>query len=147
MTMRDDPEARLTGGCNCGDTRYEATGPIRFRGQCFCRTCQSFSGGGPNLFVIVDAEGFRYVRGEPRRYCSGQSPASPTREFCGRCGSPLAARSPAAPGMMLVRVGSLDDPSLFRAPQVVVWTSQMQPFHQLPDGVPSFATGPRPPAA
>ena len=30
----------LTGGCLCGDIRYELKGPALFVGQCCCRDCQ-----------------------------------------------------------------------------------------------------------
>jgi hypothetical protein len=42
----------------------------------------------------------------------------------------------------MLKVGTLDDPAVFEAPQMVIYTIDMQPFHQLPEGVPSFERGP-----
>lgn len=126
----------LTGGCFCGQLRFEAEGPIRMRGLCLCRTCQKISGGAGNLFIGLDASGFRYTEGSPRRFA--RSADAPSREFCPDCGVHVAGRSPRAPGGVIVKVGSLDDPSAFEGPTLVVWTEEKQAFHRLPDGVPAY---------
>jgi len=132
----------LTGGCYCGAVRFEITEPIRMRGLCLCRTCQRISGGGGNYFIGLGADGFRYTQGEPRRFTRPDAEDAPTREFCGDCGTHIAARSPRAPGGIIVKVGALDDPAAFEGPSVVVWAEEKQAFHCLPDGVPAFARFP-----
>jgi hypothetical protein len=128
----------LTGGCYCGAVRYAAERPVLFRGQCLCRTCQRISGGGGNLFIVVDADGFKFTEGKPREFVRTDRPEGPTRAFCGACGVHLTARSPKAAGVVLIKVGTLDDPSVFGAPEVVTWTDEKQSFHQLPAGVPAY---------
>jgi hypothetical protein len=132
----------LTGGCYCGALRFEADGPIRMRGLCLCRTCQRISGGAGNYFIGLEADGFRYTQGEPSRFTRPDADGAPTREFCGACGTHIAARSPRAPGGIIVKVGALDDPAAFEGPSLVVWTEEKQTFHLLPDGVPAFARFP-----
>jgi hypothetical protein len=39
---------------------------------------------------------------------------------------------------VILKVGSLDDPSAFVGPQVVIQTADAHPFHLMPDGVPAF---------
>ena len=126
----------LTGGCYCGAVRFEIEGEIRMRGLCLCRSCQKISGGAGNLFIGVEAEGFRYTEGEPERFARAAD--APSREFCGRCGVHIAARSPRAPGGVIVKVGALDDPAAFGGPGVVVWTEAKHDFHLVPEGVPAF---------
>jgi hypothetical protein len=108
------------------------------RGLCLCSTCQKISGGAGNLFVGMQADGFRYTRGKPQRYRRPDSADGPTREFCPACGVHIAARSPKAPGGIIVKVGAMDDPTLFKGPDVVVWTEEKQDFHFVPEGAASF---------
>ena len=65
-----------------------------------------------------------------------------TREFCADCGTHILARSPAVPGLVMLKVGTLDDPSVFGTSQMAIFTSEKQSFHQLPEGVQAFARGP-----
>jgi hypothetical protein len=130
----------MTGGCYCGKVRFEAEGPIQFKGQCLCRTCQKLSGGLGNLFFVVGADGFRYTAGEPRSF--QKQAGTPSRDFCPQCGTQLTARSHRAPGVVLIKVGTLHDPSVFDAPGGVFWVSEKQAFHHLPPGVPAHQTLP-----
>jgi hypothetical protein len=132
----------LTGGCYCGALRFEIAGEIPMRALCLCQTCQKISGGAGNLFIGVEAAMFRYTSGEPVRFAREASGDGPTREFCGKCGVHIAARSPKAPGGLIVKVGTLDDPSVFIGPTMVFWTKEKQNFHLLPDGVATFSSLP-----
>jgi hypothetical protein len=132
----------LTGGCYCGALRFEIAGEIRMRGLCFCQTCQRLSGGAGNLFIGVEEAAFRYTLGEPRRFTRQDRSGAPTREFCGECGVHIAARSPKALGSVIVKVGALDDPSIFKGPQMVFWTREKQDFHTVPNGAAAFPTIP-----
>jgi len=58
----------FTGGCYCGDIRYQCEGPALLRGLCYCRTCQTISGGAGNLFMAVHAKGFQFTKGTPRSF-------------------------------------------------------------------------------
>ena len=133
---------KVTGGCYCGALRYEAEGEPLFRVQCHCRECQYITGGMPNVIMGMPEGGFRYVKGEPRKFTRDDIPAPATREFCGTCGAPMLSRSPSAPGAAMIKVGSLDEPAQFDAPQAVIFTCDKQPFHHLPEGVPSFDKAP-----
>ena len=64
-----------------------------------------------------------------------------TREFCENCGTHLTTRRPDLP-LVILKVGTLDDPSLFGAPQMAIYTVDKQPFHMIPEGVPTFEREP-----
>ena len=134
----------IIGGCYCRAVRYECHGPLRFKGLCLCRTCQMISGGAGNLFTAVDAQTFRFTSGSPRSFTNQDHAWRPTRHFCEICGVHLTSRSERAASAVLVKVGTLDDPSVFEGPQVVTWTSEMQKFHLLPADVPAYPGLPRP---
>lgn len=133
----------LTGGCFCGILRFAIDGEVKLRALCLCKTCQKFSGGGGNFFLGIEAIHFRYTQGQPHRFTEPDEPDASTREFCGECGVHIAARSPKAPGGLIVKVGTLDDPSDFGTPQIVCWTEEKQSFHLIPEGVSTFPQFPR----
>lgn len=39
---------------------------------------------------------------------------------------------------VVLKVGTLDDPSLFGGPRMAIYTIDKQPFHHIADGLPSF---------
>ncbi|MBL8543190.1 MAG: GFA family protein [Hyphomonadaceae bacterium] len=128
---------KLSGGCYCGAVRYEAEGEPSFRAQCHCRECQYITGGGPNFFLMMPAQGFRYTKGEPKAFARSDIANAYTREFCGTCGTHLVTRRADLPAVV-IKVGTLDDPKLFEGPQMAIYTIDKQPFHVLPEGLPAF---------
>lgn len=128
----------ISGGCYCGAVRYEADGPPVFQGQCNCRECQYITGGAENLFMILPEPGFRYVKGEPAKFSRTDLATPATREFCGKCGTHLTTRAPGSPGNVILKIGTLDDRSQYAGPQMVIWTDDAQPYHVIPQGVPTF---------
>lgn len=129
---------KLTGGCYCGAVRYEAQGEARFKGQCHCRECQYITGGAENVFMVMPADGFTYVKGKPATFTRDDLEVPGTREFCATCGTHLTTRVPADPSMAILKVGTLDDPSVYGLPQAAIWTADAQSFHVIPDGVAQF---------
>jgi hypothetical protein len=133
---------KLEGGCYCGAVRYVAEGePIR-KGQCHCRECQYFSGGAPNMFLLMPAAGFAYTKGAPKQFTRADLASPVTREFCAECGTHLITRTPGLP-MAVIKVGTLDDPSVYGGPQMAIHTLDKQSFHHIPEGLPAFERLPR----
>jgi len=46
--------------------------------------------------------------------------------------------APSLPGVVLIKVGSLDEPAVSEGPQMAIFTCDSQPFHQVPTGIPTF---------
>lgn len=133
---------KLEGGCYCGKVRYVAEGEPMRKGQCHCRECQFITGGAPNMFVVMPSAGFAYTKGAPKQFTRSDLENPVTREFCPDCGTHLATRPPGRP-VIVVKVGTLDDPKLYGAPQMAIFTIDKQPFHQIPDGLPAFERMPQ----
>jgi len=129
---------KAEGGCYCGAIRYQVEGDPLFKGQCHCRECQYIAGGSPNMVMGMQESGFSYTKGAPKAFRRGDLPDPVSREFCQECGTHLVSKAPGVPGAVLLKVGTLDDPSLFGAPQMAIFTVDKQPFHQIPEGVPVF---------
>jgi hypothetical protein len=89
------------------------------------------------MFLLMPTTGFMYSRGTPKSFTRSDLERAVTREFCGECGTHLVTRPPGLPAVVL-KVGSLDDPSLFGGPQMAIYTVDKQPFHQIPGGLPTF---------
>jgi hypothetical protein len=128
---------KLEGGCYCGAVRYVAEGEPMLKAQCHCRECQYISGGAPNMFVLMPPGGFTYTKGAPKQFSRSDLEKPVTREFCAECGTHIVTRPRVTPAIVL-KVGTLDDPSLFDGPQMAIYTIDKQAFHQIPDGLPAF---------
>ena len=129
---------KLEGGCYCGAVRYVAEGEPMMKAQCHCRECQYISGGHPNPVMAMAETGFTYTKGTPKQFRRSDLADPVTREFCAECGTHILARSPGMPGGVILKVGTMDDPAAYGAPQMVIFTIDKQSFHHVPDGVPTF---------
>ena len=81
---------------------------------------------------------FEYTSGKPATFTRSDLDAPVTREFCGNCGTPLTSLAPAMAGVALVKAGSMDDPSEYGTPQMVIFDCDHQPYQTNPEGVPVF---------
>lgn len=129
---------KVTGGCYCKQVRYEAEGEPLMRGLCHCRECQYISGGGANVAMAMPEAGFRYIEGEPKAFARTDLEAPVTREFCANCGTSLLSKPAALPGMVILKVGTLDDPSQYGDPDMAFYCIEKQSYHYLPEGLPTF---------
>ena len=132
---------KTTGRCYCGSLKYEISGQAEAAFQCHCRECQYITGGNPNIVMVFPKNAFRYVEGNAKKFARADLETPVTRHFCENCGTAMGTESPARPNSMIVKVGTLDDPSAFSA-QAAIFTCDIQPFHHLPDGLPAFEKRP-----
>ena len=100
---------RVTGGCLCGDVRFEATGRPYRVGICHCLDCRKHHGALFYAAAIFPQDAVT-VEGETGEYRG--------RHFCPRCGSSVFARSG---DEVEVHLGSLDAPDQF-VPTYECWT-------------------------
>ena len=122
----------MDGGCYCGAVRYRVEARPRLMAQCHCRACQHVSGGGPNYYMLIPPEGFRYVAGAPKRFARPDLENAVTREFCGACGTQLTTRRPGLADVIL-KVGTLDDPSIF-TPRIAIFVAERAAVPRDPRG-------------
>lgn len=110
-----------TGRCLCGDIRFEVHAEPVVSRICWCRDCQRIASNG-TVNAIFPAEAFR-LQGEPAAFTStAESGNQVRRRFCARCGSHLFADSTGRPGLTVVRLGVLDEPSAIR-PTAHIWAA------------------------
>jgi hypothetical protein len=120
-----------TGGCQCGEIRYEITEAPTLVYTCHCRDCQRLTSSAFSMGIVVVPEtAFKLSGVEPRALQRlADSGRTSTRWACPDCGSWIAG--PARDGM--VRAGTLDDISWLR-PTRHIWSRSKQPWITLPDG-------------
>jgi hypothetical protein len=128
---------KLEGRCYCGKVRYVAEGEPMLKAQCHCRECQYISAGAPNMFLLMPRDGFRYSEGAPKQFARSNLERAVTWEFCADCGTHLTTRRPGLSAVIL-KVGTLDDPSLFGGPQMAIYAIDKQTFRHIPEGLPTF---------
>ena len=76
---------RRTGGCLCGQVRYEAQGEPDFAGYCFCADCRKASGSGFVPFMGFPASALR-ITGETRLSRTKALRGEAVRNHCAVCG-------------------------------------------------------------
>jgi hypothetical protein len=131
----------IHGGCYCGDLRYESKGDVQGSLQCHCRECQYITGGNPNVIMVVPEDGFKFTKGNAKEFSRTDLDNPVTRLFCNNCGTGIGTRSPSRPGSVIIKVGTLDDPTIFKS-QLAIFTIDKQEFHYIDEGLPSYERRP-----
>jgi hypothetical protein len=103
--------AAITGGCLCGAVRYTADADPESATICHCRDCQKFTGSAFATLVRVGKDKLM-INGPLKTFSSLGGSGNPIlRHFCPECGSSIAEEPGSRPGMVIVNVGTFDDPT------------------------------------
>ncbi len=120
----------LSGGCFCGDVRYEVSGAPALQVMCFCRDCLSITGTDGYAGYMVKEEDFHLKSGTPNIHekisIEGRKVI---RSFCGTCGSNLWGQTEF--GLISIAAGTLDDPEVFQ-PTMKVFTDHAPHWARIP---------------
>jgi hypothetical protein len=126
----------ITGGCYCGNIRYESTAQPLMMIKCHCRDCQHVTGGPYAPAVVFPIAAFKLTKGELRYHLTdSMAGGKHKRGFCADCGCRITGGQSAEKPSQIVGVlaGSLDDPSWF-SPSADLYVSQAEPWdHLTPD--------------
>ncbi|NJM51500.1 MAG: GFA family protein [Sphingomonadales bacterium] len=128
---------KVEGGCYCKAVRYKAEGEPIMKAECFCRECQYITGGGNLLVMAMPAAGFELTKGEVKNFTRSDLDHAVTRQFCENCGTHLFTRAPGFDAV-IIKVGSMDDPSLYGKADSANFVCDAQTYHRLPDDIPTF---------
>jgi hypothetical protein len=137
----------LTGGCRCGEVRYELVGdglPLSY--ACHCLDCQTWSGSAFVLHAMVPEEALE-IPGKPVRLrLPGGIEAMPSEHIgCERCLTRIANTNRAIPGMAVLKMGTLDRSNEV-VPAAHIWVSRAQPWIVFEGDAPCFDGTPSPQA-
>jgi hypothetical protein len=130
----------FTGGCLCGNIRYECSAEPLYMGNCHCRDCQRATGSAFAAAMLVPRNAVTIVGEVKYHEVTGDSGSPVGRGFCPNCGSRLFSKPP-MPEFFGIMAGSLDDPSGFQ-PQVDCYTASAQPWDYMNPDLPKFSKFP-----
>ena len=131
----------FTGGCQCGNVRYEIRSETLTAYACHCRECQKQSASAFGLSVPV-MEASLSITGLTQSWRRPTDSGSHTRcFFCPTCGTRLYHAGENRPGMVTIKGGSLDDAASLD-PVAHIWVRSKQDWVVLSEGVPQWETQP-----
>jgi hypothetical protein len=128
-----------TGSCLCGALGYELRGelgPIVF---CHCSRCRKAQGSAFAANSPVNAVEFHWLNGSEtlREY---ESSPGKHRVFCSRCGSPIYSRFTGKPGILRLRVGTLDS-VINQRPVAHIYANSHAEWYEIQDGLVQYESG------
>ena len=134
-----------TGGCQCGEVRYESEGGPSELYVCHCRECQKQSASAFGISFIAPRQGLRVTRGAVKFWSRPADSGGRVKcAFCPNCGSRLWHEDeggPETPETVSIKGGSLDDPPDLST-AFHIWTSRKLPGVNIPDGARQFPEEP-----
>ncbi len=78
----------ITGGCFCGEVKYQVTGKLKDARSCHCSRCRKAFSAQACAYALVEPGTFSWVQGEGLLTSYDSEPGFGLR-FCSRCGSTL----------------------------------------------------------
>ena len=122
----------FTGRCLCAAVTFRGTAAPLWQVHCHCESCRRATASPfTSFFGIADGQ-WQWTGATPATYAS--SPGT-YRDFCPRCGTPMAYHADRFPGETHFYAATLDRPETYE-PQAHVHTDEMLPWLHLSDGLP-----------
>ncbi len=133
---------KFTGGCQCGNIRYEVVGTPKQLLACHCTDCQRQSGSAFGMTLVVNEADFRLTQGEPKTFASkSDTGRAKLGAFCPECGTRIYHKIEWRKGTVSVKPGTLDDTRWLK-PDMHLWTSSKQTWVTIPEGVKAYEKQP-----
>ena len=86
---------------------------------------------------MIPESGLQFTQGELSSFQRTDIETAVTRRFCPKCGTAIGTTTSSAPGVFVVKVGTMDDAAFFR-PDTAIFTKDAMPFHHIPTDIPNF---------
>lgn len=134
--------APYTGGCQCGQIRFELRAEPLTLYACHCKECQKQSSSAFGMSMPVPHDAVVILQGTPKQWTRG---ADSGREvnclFCGKCGTRLFHNPSRNSKIINVKPGTLDDTSWLK-PVGNLWTRSAQKWVSLSEQMLNYETQP-----
>lgn len=128
-----------SGGCLCGQARYDTGSEPLWVTICYCRFCQKATGSDRMIEPIFERDGFTLTGETLAQYTltSDGSGQNIHVHFCQTCGTKLALSFDRWTDRIGIYIGTLDDPKAIQATpenSKHIFTSEARPGTILPAG-------------
>ncbi len=119
------------GSCLCGQVTYQLDAEITEVACCHCRQCRKAQGTAFATNAPVEEKHFKITSGKEliREF---ESTPGKLRAFCSNCGSPLYSHRANLPGVLRLRIGTLDTP-LVHKPDYHIFAAHKAEWYELGD--------------
>jgi len=133
-----------SGGCQCGQIRYEVRSQPLTIYACHCTECQRQSGSAFGMSMPVLRSSLVILKGEPKTW-SRETDGGRTVicHFCSVCGTRLFHQPSRNPAIVNIKPGTLDDTSWLQSIGNL-WTQRAQPWVTLNDEMLNYPGQPTP---
>ncbi len=127
-------DERWSGGCQCGEVRYEIEAAAAAALYCcHCRDCQKQSASAFGMSLILPRAAFRLRQGALALWATRSDSGAPKRgHFCPTCGVRIFHDGGPESATISLKAGTLDDTTPLR-PAAQIWTTRAQGWVVLPD--------------
>jgi hypothetical protein len=115
-----------TGGCQCGEIRYEIHAQPLTLYLCHCKECQKQFSSAFGMSLTVGRDAVVITQGQPKAWIRKADSGREVKNlFCGECGTRLFHERTYSRDTINVKAGTLDDTTKLR-PVGNVWTRSAQ---------------------
>jgi len=125
-----------TGACLCGGIRYEISGAISNIVCCHCSECRKAQGNAFATNGVVKLNEFKLISGEHLLTRYAPSPGY-AKFFCSRCGSPIISKDDHKPGVVRVRIGTIES-DIAERPMAHIFVGSKANWEEIGDVLPQF---------
>lgn len=133
------PEFPVEGGCVCGAVRYRLKASPLAVYNCHCKDCQRSTGGAFQVTMPVKRGDIELIAGTLAAYIvTADSGRQIAQMSCPTCHTRIWNEPQAAPELIMVRAGTLDDMS-WAVPVGNVWADRKQPWVTIDPALVNFA--------
>ena len=138
-----DENTTETGGCLCGNIRYEfKRKDVVSAGHCHCKDCQRITGSGKATIVFIRTNDLK-INNEDYKVFSviGDDGTNVNRGFCPNCGSPIISFVTEQPQLRFIKAGSLDNSDWLKI-ESSFWSVSACKWDLINDSLPSYPKNP-----
>lgn len=123
------------GSCLCGSIKYTVKGELGPAVYCHCSRCRKASGSAFAANSAIDETAFEIVSGHANLKTFSTAEGA-HRMFCSACGSPIISKRDNIPGVLRLRLGTLD--ATAESPTAHIFVGSKANWYEIRDALPQF---------